>query len=176
MLSLFFVPRTVPSGRTSRKCPFLHCNFLFLGSKAVGVSADCNRKIISKQKALDVCDLWNVTCNLVCSIANSLNWKRIKNIVAAVSIKWWLYFAQDRWLICIVHLLDLIMIWSIHAEPFYAAMLTKTMWGIQYTALCFFVQCRETSAMKATKKYCQSFGENVNIFFLFLRTLPCFLR
>jgi len=44
MLSLFFVPRTVPSGRTSRKRPFLHCSFRFLGNKAV---LSCTRKTIS---------------------------------------------------------------------------------------------------------------------------------
>ena len=99
MLSLFFVPLTVPSGRTSRKWPFLHCSFLFRGSKSTPLIS-VNRKTIVRRRKTRVFRRSRICCKCTSQLScfqliqqmktdEKYNW-------SATALKCWLCFAVKR--------------------------------------------------------------------------------
>lgn len=99
MLSLFFVPLTVPSGRTSRKWPFLHCSFLFRGSKSTPLISVNRKTIVRRRKrAYSVDQEFVASVRLSCRV---FSWfSRLKTDekynLSAAALKCWLCFAVKR--------------------------------------------------------------------------------
>lgn len=96
MLSLFFVPLTVPSGRTSRKWPFLHCSFLFRGSKSTPLISVNRKTIVRRRKrAYSVDQEFVASVRLSCRVFSRLKTDEKYNLSAA-ALKCWLCFAVKR--------------------------------------------------------------------------------